>query len=169
MSNIFSFQKSQVTAMALAVVFLFFLSGIAGAARPMPQFSLPSARDGKTVSSDDFKNKTLLITFFATWCPPCRQEIPTLIKLQEEYADKDFSVVALSVDERGPKVVRKLIESEKINYPVLMATRAVANSFGGISGIPTTFLVNKKGNVVKKYPGYVPHELLVRDINTILQ
>ncbi len=154
---------------ALVIIFLLSFSAMAGAVRPMPQFSLPSATDGKTVSSDDFKNKTLLVTFFATWCPPCRQEIPTLIKLQNEYADKDFSIVALSVDEGGPKVVKKLIDSQKINYPVLMATRAVANNFGGISGIPTTFLVNKKGNVVKKYPGYVPHQLLVRDINTVLQ
>ncbi len=169
MRTLFQFRKSQKAILIFTISFLFLASGIAGAARQMPQFSLPSAKDGKTVSSDDFKDKTLLVTFFATWCPPCRQEIPTLIQLQNEYADKDFSIIALSVDEGGPKVVKKLMDRQKINYPVLMATRAVANNFGGIAGIPTTFLVNKKGNVVKKYPGYVPHKLLVKDINTVLQ
>ncbi len=135
----------------------------------MPDFSLPSVTDGRTVSSKDFKNKVILVTFFATWCPPCRQEIPTLIELYKEYGPKGFVVIGLSVDEGGPKVVARLVEQEKINYPVLMADRATARAFGGIAGIPTSFLVNRKGHVVKKYPGYVPHGLLARDVEEILE
>lgn len=138
-----------------------------GAAK-MPSFSLSSVVDGKTVSSEEFKGKALLITFFATWCPPCRQEIPTLKKLQDEYAEQGFSVIGLSVDQGGPKVVAKLIDQEKIQYPVLMADRSVEKGFGGIAGIPTSFLVNKQGNVVRRYPGYVPHALLERDIKRVM-
>ncbi len=134
----------------------------------MPAFSLPSALDGKTVESGDFAGKVLLITFFATWCPPCRQEIPTLISLQEDFGPKGFSVIGLSVDEKGPKVVVKMIEKDKINYPVLMAKSKTANDFGGVTGIPTSFLVDRQGMIVKRYPGYVPKSLLEKDIKELL-
>jgi thiol-disulfide isomerase/thioredoxin len=142
---------------------------IAGASVSMPEFSLPSALDGKTISSDTFKGKVLLVTFFATWCPPCRQEIPTLIQLQKDLGPQGFSVLGISVDEGGGGIVAKLIEQEKINYPVLMSDSSTPNKFGGVAGIPTSFLVNRKGNVVKRYPGFVPHKLLQRDIEALLQ
>ena len=163
-------QKKRIlqTALLMTLVTLF-LASSAFCGVQMPSFSLPSVVDGKTVSSQEYKGKALLITFFATWCPPCRQEIPTLKKLQDEYKEKGFSVIGLSVDQGGPKVVKKLIEQEKIQYPVLMSNRSVEKGFGGIAGIPTSFLVNKKGNVVRRYPGYVPHALLERDIKSIIQ
>jgi len=139
------------------------------AAVAMPAFALPSVVDGKVVSSDSFKNQVLLVIFFATWCPPCRQEIPTLMELHRQYEARGFSVIGLSVDEGGPRIVARLMKQEKINYPVLMADRATARAFGGIAGIPTSFLVNRKGHVVKKYPGYVPHDLLARDIEAVLE
>ena len=157
----------QIAAPLIALLLLG--SSAAVAAVVMPEFTLPSVTDGKAVNSTDFKNKVLLITFFATWCPPCRQEIPTLKKLQKELGPQGFSVLALSVDEGGPKIVAKLVKQEKINYPVLMATRATAADFGGIAGIPTSFLVNRQGHVVKKYPGFIPHKLLERDIKEFLK
>jgi len=153
----------------LAAAVLLITVSLAGASASMPRFSLSAVVDGKIVQSIDFKGKALLITFFATWCPPCRKEIATLKKLQNEYGSKGFSVIGLSVDEKGPKVVAKLMKQEKINYPVLMSERSTVKDFGGIAGIPTSFLINKKGNVVKCYPGYVAHALLVRDIQMILQ
>ena len=134
----------------------------------MPEFSLSSALDGNEVRSEDYAGKVMLVTFFATWCPPCRQEIPTLIKLQNDYGDKGFSVIGMSVDEKGPSVVVKMINKEKINYPVLMARGKTARDFGGVAGIPTSFLVNKQGMIVKRYPGYVPHAMLEKDIKDIL-
>lgn len=138
------------------------------AATKMPAFSLSDVVTGETVDSEIFSGKTLLVTFFATWCPPCLQEVPDLIRLQKKYAEKGFSVVALSVDEGGPKVVRKLVERRSINYPVLMADRSTAKKFGGFVGIPTSFLINSSGTVVKKYPGYVHHMILENDIKKIL-
>ena len=134
----------------------------------MPQFSLPSVTDGKIVESVSFNGKALLVTFFATWCAPCRQEIPVLKKLHLKFEEQGFSVIALSVDEKGPGVVAELVEQEQIKYPVLMAGRATPRKFGGIIGIPTSFLINKAGHVVKKYPGYIPRGLLEKDIKSVL-
>ncbi len=138
------------------------------AASKMPSFVLPDVVSGASIDSKQFSGKTLLVTFFATWCPPCMQEIPDLIELQSKYASKGFSVVGLSVDQGGAGVVKKLVEKRSINYPVLLANGATAKAFGGVVGIPTSFLVNSKGTVVKKYPGYVPHVLLENDIKKIM-
>lgn len=158
----------KIYSLLLGVAVLLTVAGTAAAGEAMPSFSLASALDGKTVASDSFKDKVLLLTFFTTWCPPCRQEIPSLIQLQNDLAGKGFSVIGLSMDEKGAAVVAKLIEKEGINYPVLMADSKTARDFGGIVGVPTSFLVNRKGEVVKRYPGYVPHSLLEKDINSIL-
>ncbi|MCI5159164.1 MAG: TlpA family protein disulfide reductase [Candidatus Electrothrix sp. AUS1_2] len=146
---------------------LFALSGRA-AATPMPDFTLPSAVDGKDISSKDFKGKVLLVTFFATWCPPCRQEIPSLIQLQNDLSTKGFSVLGLSLDEGDPDIVNELVEHDKINYPVLMADRDVVSDFGGVTGIPTSFLISHEGKMIRTYAGYVPHELLKQDIEEII-
>ena len=134
----------------------------------MVHFNLPSASDNAMVDSKQFAGKVLLVTFFATWCPPCIQEIPTLIKLQESYQAKGFSVLGLSVDEGGVVPVKRLIDKYGINYPVLMADNAVARGFGGVSGIPVTFLVNHKGELVKKYLGYVEHSVLNDEIKKMI-
>lgn len=152
-----------------ALLFLFVSVHTASAATQMPAFSLENVVTGDTVDSTVFKGKALLVTFFATWCPPCMQEIPDLIKLQEQYAAKGFSVLGLSVDQGGAGIVKKLVEKRSINYPVLLATSGTARDFGGVVGIPTSFLINKKGQVVKKYPGYVPHMVLESDIERVMQ
>jgi peroxiredoxin len=138
------------------------------AATKMPSFTLPDVVSGETVNSSSFKGKSLLVTFFATWCPPCIQEVPTLIKLQNSYKDKGFSVIGLSVDQGGSKVVKKLVLKKSINYPVMMADDMTMQNFGGVYGIPVSFLVNKKGNVVKKYTGYIAKSVLEKDIKKIL-
>ncbi len=137
-------------------------------AKKMPSFSLEDVLTGKSVSNKSFADTSLLVVFFATWCPPCVQEIPNLIQLQEEYGKRGFSVIGISVDqEKG--VVGDLIDKKDINYPVMMADEAVTRDFGGVYGIPTSFLVNSSGTVVKKYTGYVPHSVLVRDIEQIIE
>jgi thiol-disulfide isomerase/thioredoxin len=155
--------------LSTALLLLFVFVHTASAATQMPAFSLENVVTGDTVDSTFFKGKTLLVTFFATWCPPCMQEIPDLIKLQEEYAAKGFSVLGLSVDQGGAGIVKKLVEKRSINYPVLLADGGTARDFGGVVGIPTSFLVNSKGQVVKKYPGYVPHMVLENDIQRVMQ
>lgn len=142
---------------------------VAGASTRMPPFSLSSAVGGQTVSSTAFKGKVLLVTFFATWCPPCRHEVPSLIQLNNKFGSQGFSVIALSVDQGGPEGVAKFVKKENINYPVLMSNRSTTRDFGGIVGIPTAFLVNREGNVVKRYSGYTSPALLEKDIQSVLQ
>ncbi len=151
------------------ITVLQFLIIPAYSATRMPAFSLENVKTGEEVASDTFAGKSLLITFFATWCPPCIQEIPNLIEVQNEFGPKKFSVVALSVDQGGSTLVKKLVEKKKINYPVMMADSRVTSDFGGVYGIPTSFLVNSRGNVVKKYTGYIPHSVLIKDIKQVLQ
>jgi len=134
----------------------------------MPAFSLPTAIDGSMVASEQYQGKVMLITFFATWCPPCLQEIPTLKELQAKFQQQGFSVVALSVDEGGSDAVAQLVRQARINYPVLMANRSTTRDFGNVVALPTSFLVNKNGQVVKKYPGYATRRLLERDIESVL-
>jgi peroxiredoxin len=146
---------------------LIFSSQAQGAVN-MPAFSLPAAVDGSVVTSENYRGKAMLITFFATWCPPCLREIPTLKELHAQFHQQGFVVVALSVDEGGSGAVAQLVRKASINYPVLMADRSTAHNFGDVVAIPTSFLVNRDGQVVKKYPGLVSRGLLERDIESVL-
>ena len=134
----------------------------------MVPFKMPSLTDKAILDSKQLEGQVLLVTFFASWCPPCIQEIPALIALQDSFKPKGFSVVAFSVDEGELAPLKKLIDKYGINYPVLLAEPFVTKSFGGVSGIPVTFLVNRKGQIVKKYLGYVSHDHLEEEIKNML-
>jgi len=150
----------------LAISFLCCGQGMA--AVNVPSFLLPTALNGSMVSSDNYQGQAILITFFAPWCAPCLQEIPALKAVQSRYHTQGFSVVALAVDEGGPGTVARLVQKAGINYQVLLADDGTRHQFGGIATIPTSFLVNRQGHVVKKYAGLVPRSLLERDIESIL-
>ena len=134
----------------------------------MVQFKQESLTDNVMLDSRQLESQVLLVTFFATWCPPCIQEIPSFIDLQKAYRDKGFSVVAFSMDEGDPAPVYSLIKKYGINYPVLLADEVVTRGVGGVTGIPVTFLVNRKGEIVKKYLGYVGHDILEAEIKDML-
>ncbi|MGB3209115.1 MAG: TlpA disulfide reductase family protein [Desulforhopalus sp.] len=162
-------QKKLCVSVAYVLLTLMIVwASVSQAATQMPIFALESVRDGKIVKSNSFDGKVLLLTFFATWCPPCAEEIPVLVKLQNELAEAGFSVIGLSVDQQSPETVAKYIEKQDVNYPVLMAEAQTTEDFGGVYGIPVAFLVNKSGNVVKKYTGYVDHDILEKDIRSLL-
>lgn len=141
--------------------------GPATAATKMPSFNLVDAASNQKVDSSAYDGKAKLVVFFATWCMPCMQEVPALMSLQEEYGGDDFTVVAISADNQRESV-QKFISKQQVNYPVLMFTRQVVADFGGIPGLPTIFVVDKKDNVLKKYPGLVPHALLEREVKSLL-
>lgn len=139
------------------------------ASSTLPSFSLESATDGKKMDSKELKGKVVLINFWATWCPPCREEIPSLIKLQDEFGPKGLAVVGLSVDQGGVANVQKFIKKAGINYPILMADSATNRSFGGVFGIPASFIFDKEGNLVKSFPGLVSGEALTQTLKTLLK
>jgi len=155
-------------------IFMFFVLGglfaasVAQAAVKMPEFTLPEVASGEQVKSDTFAGKAILVTFFASWCPTCLQEIPILVKMQNEFAPQGFSVVGLSVDQDGAPAVQRLMRRTGINFPVLLADISTVENFGGVYMVPVSFLVNKSGQVVKKYPGPTPESVLARDIRSVL-
>jgi thiol-disulfide isomerase/thioredoxin len=135
----------------------------------VPHFALPSALDGTIIDSDEYQGRVRLINFFATWCPPCLEEIPNLIDLEDRFGNDGLSVIGLSVDQGGREKVKKFVNKMKINYPVLMADEKVSSAFGGVSGIPVSFIVARDGTLIRRYLGYVDHAVLERDINELLQ
>lgn len=133
-----------------------------------PDFALKSAKDGKTVKLSDYKGKVRIVDFWATWCPPCRGEIPHFVSLQKQFGKKGLQVIGLSVDREGPEVVNKFAKEQGINYVSLMADEKVIGDYGGIRGIPTTFVIDRDGNIVKKYVGGTDEAVFEKDIKDLL-
>jgi len=135
----------------------FFLGGAltqaADSKKAAPEWQLSDV-DGKAVKLSDFKGKVVILDFWATWCPPCRREIPGFVSIQRKYADKGFTVIGVSVDEQGPSVVKPFMHQLGMNYPVVMGTPKVVLDYGGITAIPTTFVIDRQGDVVTAYEGF---------------
>jgi peroxiredoxin len=135
--------------------------------KPAPDFELPDV-NGKKVKLSDFKGKVIILNFWATWCPPCRAEIPGFIELYKKYKDKGVEIIGISLDEGGVKDVVPFMKEFGINYHILIGNYKVTQDYGGIRGIPTTFVIDKKGNIRAKYVGYRPKEVFERDIIMLL-
>ncbi|MBU0680395.1 MAG: TlpA family protein disulfide reductase [Proteobacteria bacterium] len=133
----------------------------------MPQFTLSSALDGPNFNSETLKGNVLLINFWATWCGPCVEEYPDLMRLQKTFAAKGFSVIGISTDQSKSSVV-KFIEKAGHNYPMVMTTSAVTRSFGAGIGLPVSFLVDRKGKIAKRYYGPRSFEQFSKDIEGLL-
>ena len=134
---------------------------------PAPSFTLRDL-NGKTVSLSDFKGKVVVLDFWATWCPPCVKEIPHFIELYEQYKDKGFVMVGISVDREGVSVVKSFAGKHRINYPILMTDGQVDKAYGGITAIPTTFVIDRAGNIRQKYVGYRDKAVFEADIKALL-
>ncbi len=135
--------------------------------RPAPDFELPDV-NGKKVRLSDFKGKIIILNFWATWCPPCRAEIPGFIELYKKYKDKGVEIIGISLDEGGLKDVIPFMKEFGINYRILLGNYKVTQDYGGIRGIPTTFVIDRKGSIRAKYVGYRPKEVFERDIIMLL-
>ena len=109
--------------------------------------------EGKAVKLSDFKGKVVLLNFWATWCPPCRKEIPALIALQNQYKDQGLVVVGISLDQGGASTVKPFATRMKINYPLVIGDEKTAAAYGGIQAIPTTFYIDREGNVAGQHQG----------------
>ncbi len=122
---------------------------------PAPAWKLKDV-EGKTVSSDDFRGKVVVLDFWATWCPPCRAEIPGYVELQQKYGAEGLAVVGVSLDQGGPDVVKQFIASRKINYQIVLGDGQIADAFGGVEAIPTTFIIDRAGIIRFRKVGSMP-------------
>ena len=123
---------------------------------------------GKKVRLSDFKGKVVVLDFWATWCGPCRVEIPDFVKLQSKYKDKGLEIVGLSLDADGASAVGPFLKEHQVNYTMLLANDDTAKSFGGILGIPTTFIIDRQGRIVQKYIGVMPAKTFEEAIQPLL-
>ena len=138
--------------------------------RQMPSFNLPSLlAEDVIISSESFKGKVVLVSFFASWCRSCLKEIPLLKKMQTRFGDQGFALIAMAIDHENEVGLKNLIQKQKINYQVLLADDAVKRDFGGIALLPTMFLIDRDGKLLKKYSGHIQRESLVQDIKQNLR
>jgi len=124
---------------------------------PAPAWKLNDV-DGKAVSFEQYKGKVVVLDFWATWCGPCRSEIPGYVALQKKHGPAGLAIVGVSLDQGGPEVVKKFIAEQKINYQIVMGDEQVTAAFGGVEAIPTTFIIDRKGTLRYRKVGAMPEE-----------
>lgn len=141
-----------------------------------PDFTLKDLED-HDVSLSEFKGKVVLVNFWATWCGPCRIEIPWLVELQDKYAARGFTVLGVAMDEEGKGAVAPFVQKERfkvggtpksMNYPILLGNDATTDKFGGLVGFPTSVLISKDGRVVKRVDGLVGYDEIDKAIQSLL-
>jgi thiol-disulfide isomerase/thioredoxin len=134
---------------------------VTAVSKPAPDLKLKDLK-GKEVSLADLKGKVVFVNFWATWCTPCQDEIPSLIDMQNKYASKGFTVLGIAMDDEGQSVVAPFVAKEKydvngqkllINYPIVIGSDEAADKFGGILGYPTSFLISRSGKQIMKFQG----------------
>jgi len=111
-----------------------------------------TAIDGTQLRLSALRGKVVLVNYWATWCPPCRAEVPDLIKLQAKYADR-LVIIGVSEDEDGLAQVKRFVAEHRINYPIVMSTPALSQVFPGVTSLPTTFVLDREGRVVQRHIG----------------
>lgn len=132
-----------------------------------PNFSLTDL-SGKKLDLAAYRGKVVLLNFWATWCGPCRTEIPRLIGLQDKYRSKGLEIVGISLDDDA-KPVRAFYQQFKINYPVVMGDANLAERYGGILGLPVSFVIGCDGRIYTRHTGQADVSLIEREIMPLLQ
>ena len=135
---------------------------------PAPEFALKDA-DGKTVRLEEYKGKVVLLDFFATWCGPCKIEIPWFLEWERKHKDKGFSVLGVSMDDEGWEVVKPFLADLKVNYRVVIGNDSTAQLYGGVDALPTTFLIDRNGKIAAVHIGLASKKAFEDGIEQLLQ
>ena len=135
-------------------------------AQPMPPF-LVNDLDGQLISTAQLHGKVVLVNFWATWCPPCQEEIPEMMELQKEFQAK-LEIIGVSMDDGPPDGVKQFAQKIGMNYPVVMGSDALSEEYGGVPALPTTYVVDPQGRVVQKHVGLYPKEVYDDEIRALL-
>ncbi len=132
-----------------------------------PDFALKDAT-GNTVKLSDYRGKVVLLNFWATWCGPCKIEIPWFIDFQQQFKDRDFAILGVSLDDDGWKSVKPYVEQKKINYRVMIGTEELSTLYGGVDSLPTTFLIDRAGRIAQMHMGLVSKSEYQKEIQDLL-
>ena len=121
-------------------------------AKPAPEFSLKDA-NGQTVRLADYRGKVVLLDFWATWCGPCKIEIPWFMEFEKEFKNQGFAVLGVSMDEDGWSAIKPYVQNMKMNYRVLLGNDAISTAYGGLDSLPTTLLIDREGGIASTHVG----------------
>jgi cytochrome c biogenesis protein CcmG, thiol:disulfide interchange protein DsbE len=132
-----------------------------------PDFTVTDIQ-GKKLSLSDYQGKVVLLDFWATWCAPCLEEIPHFVDMQQRLGPEGFQTIGISMDD-GPKPVEKFYQDHKLNYPVAIGDDKLATSYGGIMGLPVTFVINRDGQIRKKFVGATDPAVIEREVVAALK
>jgi cytochrome c biogenesis protein CcmG/thiol:disulfide interchange protein DsbE len=134
-----------------------------------PDFTLNDI-NGRSGKLSDYRGKVLILDFWATWCGPCRMLIPHFKSLYDQYKGSGFEVIGVAMDHGGAKIVKPFVEQHDIRYPNFIGNNDVAMNYGGLRGIPTTFVLTRDGRIYKRYVGVPPdpRNTFETDIKTLL-
>lgn len=157
--------KGLVLATVAAVLFMAGCVVAQEAGEKAQDFTLPDIT-GRNISLSQYAGKVVILDFFADWCPPCRQEIPDFIDLERSYGGKGFAMIGIAVV--GLEDAKRFAQEVGINYPVLIDDGKVSVEYGPIRSIPTTFVIDRSGNIAKKYIGFRPKATFEADIQGLL-
>ena len=138
-----------------------------GAPVTAPPFSLPDI-NGNVYSSDRFAGKPTVINFFATWCPPCREEIPGFVEVYNRHRGKGFELIGIALDKETRENLPGFIMNNGIEYRILFGDLATTRAYGGVSSIPTTFFVGKDGRIKNVHVGYIDTDTFDREVQKLL-
>jgi peroxiredoxin len=119
-----------------------------------PDFELVSL-DGQKVKLSDFRGKAVVLNFWATWCAPCKTEMPWFVDLQKHYGSDGLAIVGVAMDDSDPQKIAQFASEMGVNYPVLLGTNKVSEEYGDVEYLPTTFYINRQGKIVKKVAGLI--------------
>ena len=136
--------------------------------RPAPDFSLKDYQWGTDYTLSKYKDKVVLVNFWATWCPPCRGEIPDFVQVRDALAPKGFEILGVSIDRDGAAAVGPFLKMTPMSYPVLAGTPEVQALYGGIHAIPTSFLIDRKGTIRDSWEGGIDGSRLREKVAALL-
>jgi peroxiredoxin len=119
---------------------------------PAPNFTFPDL-NGQQVSLSDHRGKVVLVNIWATWCPPCRQEMPSMQKLYERFKGENFEILAVSIDSTGREAVAPFVRTMNLTFPIILDPKEDIRPLYGVTGVPESFIIDKEGIVVEKIIG----------------